>query len=1171
MVKRRIRTGSADLLAKQQHQQHQHSDHHHQDPLEMAPVSSSAQNGVEEISNTDGNGNTNQTWLHRVSQISETEKNALKQLKANNYHVPLEKDKDYYLISHSWFDSYRRHGLSSYLGVIDQSSLVIGGVIKADIEELKDYDIVDPICWHALKKLYTIRGPEISRRAVDVSSNKEVEEIILELDPPSFTIVQLTDPQASFANSGRQAPVIKLSASNSSFDLENQIRLHLVLSTLTEFRIWKVSGIQNSTVSISDFAQLQDKELLDMCSAEYNQSTLYECGLAHSCQLIIDIKRFGHWQSENSINRPKFEGTDGLATTSRELRAEKKLVAQDPSKIGLTNLGNTCYMNSALQCLLHINELTEYFTSAFYEHEINVKNPLSSKGLIAKSFANLCKMVVTATSSAISPREFKMTIGKVNPSFGGYLQQDSQEFLVFLIDALHEDLNRVKVKPYIERPTLNSNDKHLINEMALKCWDFHKKRNDSIIVDYFTGMYKSTLVCPECQNVSVTFDPFMDLILPLPVKRQWKQEILLFPLSNTHKIRRINCCLDACSTISDLETFIRKKGLCNSNSKILITEVFNHQIYRNFRNPNEGPLSRLFSVSDLIVAYELEDGENLRYMPVCCNSSNLFSDKFGFPFFISLSEGSTETYQSIYEKCMDRLSLLTTVKESNIHVPERKVESIPQNINRAETPSNLQVERNDNDKSMASNSEFHQYMDEDVKEASEIRPFSLILLKSPRDRDSRTLVESDRLTVGSGLNIHESTSRSSSSASRRNWSGSNEGMAPTADANGLRKSVDIEEVANDENDVIRPAPIVINSRIAPPATTADVISQHSTESSEQNNTDSPLLGAASLFRQFETTDSISLLSSSAEELLLCRFSDPAAFFTPEDVSCYNLMNWSTVETESKFDESSAAPNTFSGKQRPEQRERQKGNKQSQQQPGDSMKRISIYNCLDEFSRQEQLGENDPWFCPSCKELRRALKVMEIWKAPDILIMCLKRFSSVRDFRDKLENFVEFPVYGLDLTDRVRRSSGDINSGTSDFVDNRTEKVDEESRLIYDLIAVDNHYGGLGGGHYTSYAKISGKFFCFDDSFVNPVSDERVVSSAAYLLFYKRRSSKPLGEPTHSKVAEFLRAKEVAEQERSQNMAMEKSNDLVEDVAMAEQYQEPNYHGLPTYEEAIGSL
>ncbi len=140
-----------------------------------------------------------------------------------------------------------------------------------------------------------------------------------------------------------------------------------------------------------------------------------------------------------------------------------------------------------------------------------------------------------APVSAVTPRNFKSVVGRYAPAFSGYAQQDSQEFVGFLLDGLHEDLNRIKRRPYIEKPELADDmidNPVAIKELADKVWDITKKRDDSVIGDLFTGIYKSTLICPVCEKVSITFDPFNSLTLPLPVKRSWVHNIRYFPLND---------------------------------------------------------------------------------------------------------------------------------------------------------------------------------------------------------------------------------------------------------------------------------------------------------------------------------------------------------------------------------------------------------------------------------------------------------------------------------------------------------------------------------------------------------------------------------------------------------------------------------------------------------------
>jgi hypothetical protein len=154
------------------------------------------------------------------------------------------------------------------------------------------------------------------------------------------------------------------------------------------------------------------------------------------------------------------------------------------------------------------------------------------------------------------------------------------------------------------------------------------------------------------------------------------------------------------------------------------------------------------------------------------------------------------------------------------------------------------------------------------------------------------------------------------------------------------------------------------------------------------------------------------------------------------------------------------------------------------------KGISIMNCIEKYCEMEQLDESDTWYCNKCKKHVRAWKQFSLYRTPLILIVHLKRFhySPTTHRRNKIDTLIDFPLTGLDLRDIV----------------NHNWKDGQEP--MYDCYAVSNHFGGLGGGHYTAYARADNGVWCnFDDSRVTSGVDEReVVSSAAYCLFYKRR-------------------------------------------------------------------
>uniref|UniRef100_A0A8B9TIS6 Ubiquitin carboxyl-terminal hydrolase 19 n=1 Tax=Anas platyrhynchos TaxID=8839 RepID=A0A8B9TIS6_ANAPL len=192
---------------------------------------------------------------------------------------------------------------------------------------------------------------------------------------------------------------------------------------------------------------------------------------------------------------------------------EKKKVCL-PGFTGLVNLGNTCFMNSVIQSLSNTRELRDYFHG---DQEINYNNPLGTGGRLAIGFAMLLRALWKGTHHAFQPSKLKAIVASKASQFTGYAQHDAQEFMAFLLDGLHEDLNRIQNKPYTETVDSDGRPDEVVAEEA---WQRHKMRNDSFIVDLFQGQYKSKLVCPVCSKVSITFDPFLYLPVPLPQKQK---------------------------------------------------------------------------------------------------------------------------------------------------------------------------------------------------------------------------------------------------------------------------------------------------------------------------------------------------------------------------------------------------------------------------------------------------------------------------------------------------------------------------------------------------------------------------------------------------------------------------------------------------------------------------
>ena len=109
-------------------------------------------------------------------------------------------------------------------------------------------------------------------------------------------------------------------------------------------------------------------------------------------------------------------------------------------------------------------------------------------------------------------------------------------------------------------------------------------------------------------------------------------------------------------------------------------------------------------------------------------------------------------------------------------------------------------------------------------------------------------------------------------------------------------------------------------------------------------------------------------------------------------------------------------------------------------------RLTLYQCLKSFNQSEVLDDDNPWFCTNCDSNQKALKSLSIWKAPDTLIVYLKRFVFHNMSSIKVDEPVEFPIEKFDISPYYQ-------------VDNKFKDVGQNESLIYDLKSIICHSGG----------------------------------------------------------------------------------------------------------------
>jgi hypothetical protein len=156
--------------------------------------------------------------------------------------------------------------------------------------------------------------------------------------------------------------------------------------------------------------------------------------------------------------------------------------------------------------------------------------------------------------------------------------------------------------------------------------------------------------------------------------------------------------------------------------------------------------------------------------------------------------------------------------------------------------------------------------------------------------------------------------------------------------------------------------------------------------------------------------------------------------------------------------------------------------------------ITIYDCFEAFRTEEKLEKDNSWYCSNCKKNQEAFKKLEIYRAPNILIVQLKRFDCKTENiyegflkNKKNDSLVVFPIQNLDIRKYV---------------------VEENSRKdsFYDLCAISQHYGTLSSGHYTAFCKNENEWYNFDDESIKKINNiNHIVSKGAYILIFRKKS------------------------------------------------------------------
>lgn len=952
------------------------------------------------------------------------------------------------------------------------------------------------------------------RRAKDAANINIATKVqvwkLLEVQEADLSTNGMPTPAASRENS----PVAPSELARTS------AKLVIDLNAFTKF----LDGTHREVVDLKDETaneKYNGSSTVEMAGFLDEQTIILEEQIRNSDDFVSDKARKAavangvDLDSSQELKRPTAMAKNGANPTrtsaeSTALTRSKNKKGRTRGCTGLTNLGNTCYMNSALQCIRSVEELAIFFLEEKHKSEINTDNPLGHHGVIAKAYEGFLHGVYQIDSTgSFAPRVFKNALGRCAPLFSGYGQQDSQEFLSFLVDGLHEDLNRVRKKPYRENPDSDDNKVHdpdYIKELGQVYRDNHYARNDSVAMDLFSGFYKNTMVCPSCDKVSVTFDPYSLVTLQLPIESTFQHVFTFAPLIG-HPIN-VNIDIDKNSNMRMVKEYVAKRFPGTKAEHLIIAELYTNKVYKVFEDFEVIGEANVQS-NDRIWLFEL-DGvpTNLDIGKKKKKAGRTLGSKVSFDDLNDPESPLTQLMAiPVLHRCQDvndrdfllRPWIVTITREEarDLERLKRKILRMVQATTtadlfsengktKAETDDALLISQDDKDDDgvQARSVESEDSLVDITMSGQGVSSTSVPRKTSPA-MDSNFFIEpglmncfalsaygSNNEAIPSGWTGLTPHSLLTNIETRMQRGGSRRESRQSNGSFNSRNGRDT--LAVDSEDDMKGSPSL------DPSDTEDV-----SRSPRRRMRFKEKFGEAkrSISKAFKKNGDRRSSSSAPKPDLLIRPGEGL------------VIDWHPGAYHDLFGgeskEDLQGQPTVNEKDLPvyedKELEARKARRNARRKNG-----VTLSECFEETSKSEVLSEENAWYCGRCKELRRATKTLEIWTAPDILVVHLKRFSSTSRLRDKIDVLVDAPVEGLDLSKKVGLPEG--------------------KSLIYDLFAVDNHYGGLGGGHYTAYAQnfFDKQWYEYNDSSVSSANPAHVVTKAAYLLFYRRRSDKPLG-------------------------------------------------------------
>ncbi|XP_043570525.1 ubiquitin carboxyl-terminal hydrolase 43a [Chiloscyllium plagiosum] len=294
-----------------------------------------------------------------------------------------------------------------------------------------------------------------------------------------------------------------------------------------------------------------------------------------------------------SEHREEEEAAAGGKSLSLPRGRERLPGDKPPGVLGLKNHGNTCFMNAVVQCLSNTELFAEYLGLEQYRSELKQlrangtlgsKEPVShSKAEVTEQLAALVRALWTLEYTPQLSVQFKNIVAKYGSQFRGNSQHDALEFLLWLLNRVHEDLNcspnknsKSSIKPSNVGGETSAGSQQSSQQVGIH----------SFVQELFQAQYRSSLTCPHCLKQSNTFDPFLCISLPIPLRQTRALSVTLVFQSKHQKYLRIGLAVPLLGNVATLRKMVADEGNITPD-QIILTELYTNGFERSFSDEED--------------------------------------------------------------------------------------------------------------------------------------------------------------------------------------------------------------------------------------------------------------------------------------------------------------------------------------------------------------------------------------------------------------------------------------------------------------------------------------------------------------------------------------------------------------------------------------------------------